>query len=422
MRRLPEKFAEEIFRVSRTAKVSNRGKLFSLEFLFLNLVTFFAFCNMAVFYSFFNYLSRIDIPVEWRGFLVGLEPMSAFMLRLFVVPILHVGNAASAMLIALCMLVAALFSYGWVVSTAGIAIIRIFHGAAFVLLVSASMALVVNFIPKERSAQGFGFVSVSVLIPYAMMPPVTEYLLRFTQNEAQIYRLVTVLALPAFFLLIKLRRRLSETFRGMSEGLVRRPTAEEMRRNLKEPGIILLLAVNLLVYLCYASVFFFMKGHAAASSIGQVGGFFTITTVVMIVLRLWGGASLDKFNKTRMLSIFMFLLAPCFVLFGMIDNDLTLWLLGGYYGVCMGLIMPMLSALLFEISPPHLRGVNTNLGLFVMDAGYFLSPYAGGLFIAKGHSFASLFDICAAFILVSFFLLLLLGTLKKSSRKNMVRA
>ena len=76
-------------------------KLFTFEFFSLNLVIFFAFCNMAVFYSFFSYLERIDIPAEWRGFLVGLEPMSAFVLRLAAVPMLHVGNAATAMLIAL---------------------------------------------------------------------------------------------------------------------------------------------------------------------------------------------------------------------------------------------------------------------------------------------------------------------------------
>ena len=134
--------------------------------------------------------------------------MSAFMLRLAVIPMLNVRNAATAMLIALAMIVAALCSYGWVVTIPGLAALRIFHGAAFVLLVSASMALVVQFIPKDKSGQGFGFVSVSTLIPYTVMPLVTEILLRHTQNEAHIYRGVTVLAAPAFVLLLLLRKRL----------------------------------------------------------------------------------------------------------------------------------------------------------------------------------------------------------------------
>ena len=207
-------------------------KLFTFEFLSLNLVIFFAFCNMAVFYSFFSYLERIGIPAEWRGFLVGLEPMSAFMLRLAAVPMLHVGNAATAMLIALTMIVAALCSYGWVVTIPGLVALRIFHGAAFVLLVSASMALVVHFIPKEKSGQGFGFVSVSVLVPYAVMPLVTEILLRYTQNEAQIYRGVTVLAAPAFVLLLMLRKRLKSLARRHGK---RADKSTETGRNPPEP-------------------------------------------------------------------------------------------------------------------------------------------------------------------------------------------
>ncbi len=393
-------------------------KLFTFEFLSLNLVIFFSFCNMAVFYSFFSYLERIGIPAEWRGFLVGLEPMSAFMLRLAAVPMLHAGNAAASMLIALTMIVAALCSYGWVVTIPGLIALRIFHGAAFVLLVSASMALVAHFIPKERSGQGFGFVSVSVLVPYAVMPLVTEILLRYTQNEAQIYRGVTVLAAPAFVLLVILRKRLKSSLRGMESALISRPKLEEIRRNLKEPGIALLLAVNLFLYLSYASVFFFMKGHAAVSSLGEVGGFFTISTLVMIALRISGGLFFDKIDKTRMLQVFTFLLVPCFVLFGYMHTPCMLYLMAGYYGLCIGFVMPLLNASLFDVSPPHLRGVNINLALFVMDAGFCLSPYAGGAFIASGHSYGSLFNICAGFIFVNLVLLMVFGKLRQAVQKE----
>jgi MFS family permease len=238
------------------------------------------------------------------------------------------------------------------------------------------------------------------------MPLVTEILLRHMQNEASIYRSVTVLAAPAFVLLFLLRKRLARSLAGIDSVLVSRPKLEEIRRNLKEPTISLLLAVNLFLYLCYASVFFFMKGYAAVSSIGEVGGFFTVSTLVMIALRLSGGLFFDKIDKTRMLQVFMFLLAPCLVLFGYMHSGRALYLMACYYGLCIGFIMPLLNSLLFDVSPPHLRGVTTNLALFVMDAGFFLSPYAGGAFIASGHSYGFLFNICAGFILVNLVLLI----------------
>lgn len=386
----------------------------------LNFIIFFSFCNMAAFYSFFDYLARIGIPAEWRGFLVGLEPMSAFVLRLAAVPMLHAKNAAAAMIFALIMLIAVLSSYGWVMTVPGLIVLRVFHGAAFVLLVSAAMALVVYFIPKERSGQGFSFIGVSVLVPYAIIPLITESLKGYTQNEAQIYRGVTVLAAPALILLIMLRKRLKETLGTVEGALISRPKITEIRRNLNDPRIAILLGVNLFLYLSYATVFYFMKGYAAANSITEVGWFFTLSTLVMIVLRLTAGSSLDKVDKTRMLQVFMLLLVPCFVLLGHVNSNSMLYLMAGYYGLCIGLIMPLLNASLFDASPPHLRGVNANLGLFAMDAGFFLSPCAGGALIASGRSFAFLFTVCAAIIVFNLLLLIVFGNLKSPASKEAV--
>ncbi len=384
-------------------------KLYTFEFLCLNLVSFFAFSNMAVFYSFFSYLERISIPVQWRGFLLGLEPMAAFLLRLAVIPLLHLGNAAGVMLLALLMLVGALVSYGWALTIPSLTVLRLFHGAAFVLLVSSSMALLVNYIPKERSAEGFGFVSISVLIPYAIVPPVTEALLPHVRSEADIYRGVTLLAIPALLILLTLRKRIRSTLAGSGATLARRPTVEEIRLNLKESRVMLLLAVNLLLYLCYASVFFFMKDHCQKMGIPNVGRFFTISTLVMIALRLSGGFFFDKVNKVKALQLSMALLVPCFILLGSIRSDGLLASMAVFYGLCLGTILPLLNATLFVASPSHLRGLNTNLSLFMMDAGFFLSPYAGGLFLASGGSAATLFTVCAAVLTLSLVLLVLLG-------------
>lgn len=396
----------------------DKEKLYSFEFLSLTAVSFFAFCNMSVFYSFFGYLDRIGIPVEWRGILVGLEPMSAFLLRLAVMPVLHLGNAATAMIVALGTLAAALCSYGWVVTVPGLIVLRIVHGAGFVLLVSASMAMLVHLIPKDRSAEGFGFVSISVLVPYAVMPLATESLMRHVGNEAMIYRGVTLLAVPAFLLLLVLRKRLKSRLAGADGSLVRRPTMEEIRGNLKAPGIIVLLAMNLFLYLCYASVFFFVKGSVAGSPVTDIGSFFTISTLVMIALRLVGGSFFDRIDKIIALEVFTFLLVPFFVMLGKVDSDGMLQLLAVCYGLSMGFIMPLLNSVLFLASPPHLRGVNTNLALFIMDAAFFLSPCAGGAFIASGGSYGSLFRVCAGFLVVNLVLLAVMAKLGVAARKE----
>jgi len=384
-------------------------KLFTFEFVCLCCVSFFAFCNMSVFYSFFSYLGRIGIPEEWRGFLLGLEPMSAFALRLAIIPMLHLGNAAGVMLIGLLMTIVALCSYTWAVTIPSLILLRIFHGAAFVLLVSASMALAVHLIPRERSAQGFGILSITALVPYAVMPPVTEALLPYVKNETMIYAGVTVLAVPGIIVLWVLRQRVTALLGDVQASLMRRPSLAELRQNLQHPSVVLILAVNLLLYLIYAMVFFFVKSYFKSIGVGDAGAFFITSTLVMIAVRTLGGPLMDRAGKVKTITWFALFLVPWFLAFGQVRSTLVFTLLAAGYGLCIGIVLPLLNAALFQASPAQLRGLNTNLALFMMDAGFFLSPYVFGMLLAGGWPFASLFYICSGLLALAVCLLVALG-------------
>jgi len=77
------------------------------------------------------------------------------------------------------------------------------------------------------------------------------------------------------------------------------------------------------------------------------------------------------------------------------------YLLAAGYGLCMGVILPLLNALLFTVSPPPLRGLNTNMTVFTMDVAYFLVPYLGGTIIAFGGPFSFLFYLAAGFLILA---------------------
>ena len=383
-------------------------KLWTFEFVSLNLVSFFAFCNIAVFYSFYTYLGRIGIPLEWCGFLVGLEPLTAFVLRLAIIPLLTASNAIKVMLIALGMILVIFPSYLWATTIPSLIVLRILHGAAFVMLVSASMALVVYFIPKEKSGQGFGLISLASLVPYAVMPLLTEALLNHVPNEAYIYAGVSMLVLPGMALLIRLNHRVAETLNKMNTALATRPTWQELGENFKQSNVRILLAVNLLMYLCYATVFFFMKDFSLRLGPGDIGLFFTIAMTVMILVRFLGGTLFDRIDKPRVLGIFLVVLVVCFALFNQANSFGMLYGMAILYGLGIGIVFPLLTATMFTISPIRLRGLNLNLSLFMMDAGYAASPSLGGALIAMGYSVGTLFVGCAGLILLASVLILFL--------------
>lgn len=395
-------------------------RLLSFEFFALCLVIVAAFCNVSVFYGFYHYLGTIGIPVGWRGFLVGLEPMSAFILRLFVLPWLHVRNAFSVMVASLVLLIVASCSYMGVATIPAMIVLRIVHGAAFVLLTSAAIALVVNFIPKEMSGRGFSVLSIATMIPYAVIPPLAEALHPYVRNDADIYAGVSVFALLAILLLAALRRRIGGVLRRMDGVLLRRPTLPEFRENLRLRAVAFLLGAGMLIYLAHATFFYFMKDLTLKTGGGDVGIFFTICMVAMIAVRGLGGVLFDRMNKLTLLQTGLALLIPCLVLLPHAGSRAAFYLLAGVYGLCLGIILPLTIALLFSASPPSLRGLNTNLNLFTMDVAYFLMPYIGGGLIAFGAGFEILFYGAAGYVALSLALVMILARQQENtlSRKG----
>lgn len=364
--------------------------LLSLEFSLLAGISFFAFCNLAVFYGFHAYLGQIGIAPEWRGFLLGLEPFTAFVLRLVLIPLIGVGNATRVLLAGL-LLVLVLVSYRWALTVPSLALLRILHGAAFVVLVSACVNLVVRFIPEERSAQGFSLFSLTTLLPYAIMPPLAERLLPWVGGAANLYAGVALLAIPALLLLVWGGPRLEAALSGLDQGLTRRPSRAELVADLREPAVRALLAFNLCFYLSYSAVYYFLKDFGGHLEGHAVGDFFLFSTAMILALRLTSGLVLDRFPKRPFLILATAVLVVTVPSLALATSEAGLEALGLCYGLGVGLALPLLNALLFERSPPALRGVNTNLSLFMMDAGFFLTPWLGGLFLAGGGAVGTLF-------------------------------
>ena len=397
-------------------------KLWSFEFLALCLIIAVAFGNVSVFYSFYHYLGAIGIPIEWRGFLVGLEPMSAFILRLFVLPWLHVRNAFSVTMVSLVLLIVASCAYQWVTTVQAMIVLRIFHGAVFVLLTSAAIALVVNFIPADKSGQGFSAISIATMIPYAIIPPLSEALLPYVGNEADIYAAVSIFSVVAILLLTALRSRLGEALRGLDGVMLRRPNISEIRENLRLRSVFFLLTAIFFIYLAHATLFYFLKDLSLQIRTGDVGLFFTVSMVTMISVRALGAALFDKTNKLSTLQKTLAFLIPCLILLPLAAFPAAYYPLAALYGLCMGVILPLLNALLFSASPPLMRGLNTNMTLFTLDVAYFVVPYLGGLIIASGAGFDILFYIAAGFASMSLALAMIipqyLPSLQRGGRKG----
>lgn len=393
---------------------TEKGPLMTFGFVAICLVITVSFCSVSVFYSLYHYFEEIGIPPVWRGFLIGLEPMAAFTLRLLLLPWLHLRNALSMMIASLVLLFLVCLSYLWVTSVGAMIVLRVVHGAAIVLITAPAFALAVHFIPPQRSGEAFSILGIATMIPYAVIPPLFEALLPHVRNEADIYASISVFALIAALIVVALRGRIGAALKGADESLMKRPTLSDLRDNFLLPAVLLTLAATFLLYLAHATSFYFIKNLSLQTTTGQVGFFFTISWVMMIAVRVVGSSLFDRIGKVPVLQKAMALLVLCLGLLPHAASPGFFYFMAALYGLCMGVIPPLLAALLFTSSPPAMRGLNANVTLLTLDGAYFILPYLGGGLLALGLTFGFLFYAAAGFMLSS---LLLITALRRRSKE-----
>jgi len=264
--------------------------------------------------------------------------------------------------------------------------------APVTFIIKALMALIVGCIPENRSAQAFGLLSIVILIPNTLIPPVLPYLETALGGFTHILLLfagITALVFPlvAVFSPSSGSAESGPAHRGLG--------AVEVLSVLKDVRILLLMGAMLLLYSSHALVFFFLDGYGRHIGISDTGFFLTLATAGEIGVRLAAGNRFDRTNKIHTAAAAMIGLALGFVLLAQARSPMVFFSLGAVVGIGWGIAMPVFNGLVFDLSEPRFRPFNTNLGLQMFQAGFFIGPTIGGYVVAHG-GYPVLFIVCAA--------------------------
>ena len=252
--------------------MSQTNRLFSRSFVALSAIQFLAFCNVAVFFPFYSYLRTLPIDPHWLGFLIGAYALSAVVVRPVISPLLHLGNARRWMFFSSIGFIGALPLYSLADGFWTMLAVRTLHGAFHAGLVSAMLAMVVAFIPKEKSGQAFALLSVNTLLPYAIIPPMLGPLQHMLGGYEHVLTAGAVVMLLCFPLLLLVQIPVQDA--GAAGDCHQRMTMADISENLKNSKLVILLIITLLLYSSFTPVFFFIKGYGDSIGIRTPGLFF----------------------------------------------------------------------------------------------------------------------------------------------------
>ena len=207
--------------------------------------------------------------------------------------------------------------------------------------------------------------------------------------------LSALLMIPSFPLLCLCQRMARLTLEDEVE--LGRVGWRELTRNLKDRRVVLLLLLSLVVWTSFTPVFYFLKEYGDKIGATNPGWFFTLSTFTEMAVRLVAGRMFDRLDKSRSLAYSLAWLGLGYFILAHVSDATLFYGMGLFLGLGWGVAMPLLSGLMFDISEPQFRALNSNLAMEMFQAGFFVGPLAGGAILMHG-GYPILFYACGGIL------------------------
>jgi MFS family permease len=365
--------------------------LLSRDFVFLFLVAMCSNCNVAVFYCFEQWLEGMAVGPNSRGMLISSMFLMVLLFRpLASIVFLNRGRFAATVASTL-VLTLVMVCYGWVGGEGllwWVLLLRLLQGAALAVQSSCVVAVLVSCIPPGQSARGFALFSLTFLLPFSVIPALSEQvLLPLLGSESLLFALTSILNVASLLMVIPLAHRLKDPDGGGEGRAVL--SLGTIWQGLVHSGLVFVY-IACFTFSCMTQLaIFFVKGLCMITG-AHPAWFFSFYTVTIILVRLLGSRRLDSLPHYRVIALSTIGLV-CSML-GLAYGPL--WSFIPYtlvYGVGLGLLYPMLASVVYDRSSAANRSFNSNLMMSTFDAAGMFAPLSGGLVVHMGFGYQGVF-------------------------------
>ncbi len=378
-----------------TTQAQTHQSLWSMEFSLLFLISMFANTYIAVFYGFEYWLAENAIAPEWRGVLLAAMGIAVLCMRPVASIWLLRHKGIVLMACALLCNTAIMISYVYVSTPLAICLLRLGHGVCFAAMHSATVNMLVQCIPQGQSARAFGLFSLTMLLPFAIVPSVAELVLPYLPASVYLYSYTALLGIPALVCLGLLAWRLKEhPFELKSQSF----SLKHIWQSMRHTGIGLLFLSSFLFGYGVVIVNFFTKSLCVQKGT-TLGIFFVITCVMIMSTRLIMNKHIDKLPRPLSASCCALLMGASMLGFALAPTW-ALYPLAVLYGFALGLLYPLIAAFIYDTSTDETRSLNANTMMLTYDASNVFATLTGGVILNIGLSYISVF-VHAAILVMS---------------------
>ena len=357
------------------------------------------FCNsfVAVFYCFEQWLEGLSVSPNWRGVLLSSMFAMVLIFRQVASVVLLRRGKLLPMALSITISCAVMLAYPYVAGPHVLGLIlllRVVQGIALAVFSCCTIAVLVSCIPKGQSARGFAIFSLTLLLPYSIIPAVGEQMLSLLGGEPHLFAFTALLGIPSLLMLVPLapRLRTPEMAQATEGGM----SGRELWHAVSHSGLLFVFMACTTLSVMTVLAIFFMKGLCSVTG-AHPAWFFSIYTLTIILVRLVGYNRLDSLPRHKVTMLCSALLVCCMLglAWGPLWAFIPLTLL---YGLGLGLLYPLLAAMVYDRSTATTRSINSNVMMATFDSSGMFAPIIGGLVIYGGFGYRGVFAITAVSI------------------------
>ncbi len=372
-------------------KSSATARLWTKDFVVVLIVNFSIFCSFQLFPSALPlYVKELGVSDAAIGWIAGVITISALSIRPISGMVVDKFGRKGILILSLCIMLAASFSYSFLPLFGVLLLLRFVHGIGWGITSTATSTIASDIIPLKRFGEGMGFVGLSGSLALAIAPAVGIAIF-------QSYDMATVSYIATAALVVSLV--LSQVIHYRE--IPKKPAAEKRQReSLFEKKAIYPAFLITFLTAAYGSIVSFVAVYAASMGIHDIGIFFTVYAIALLITRPYFGRLVDRKGTNSIIVPGFLLAAFALILLAFASKLSTLLVVGALFGVAFGALQSSLQTMAVASVPPERRGAANATYFFGFDLGIGLGSIVSGL-VATFLGYAGMFLLFASLPIIS---------------------
>ncbi|KJS86770.1 MAG: hypothetical protein JM58_06325 [Peptococcaceae bacterium BICA1-8] len=362
---------------------NSQPKLWTRDFILICIATFCIFGGFQILMPILpKYAQTLGADEKVVGLINGLFTITAVSVRPFIGRELDIRGRKEIYLMGLFIFFLAVVGYLWAPTLLLILAFRLVHGVGWAGVSTAAGTIVADIVPPARRGEGMGYYGVASTLAMAIAPALGLTLI--VKYDFSLVFIVSLVLTAGAFL----------AGRAINFSPAPKATIGKQKAVLFDPRALKSALVMFFMTLSYGGLVTFLPLYAEKQGIVNIGPFFTVYALALLVTRPFAGKYYDRKGPDHIVLVGMIAMFLGTFILAQTSTMAIFLVCGILYGIGFGSVQPTLLAMALHGVEPHRRGAVNGTVFTAFDLGIGIGSLALGM-IANGFGYSNMYLIAS---------------------------